>query len=121
MGKSIEKGGVGGSREGGVNNSEGDRAIVVDKDFKADREAGVSFPQDRGGQIRPADADKVAFGMGGRYVPGGVESPCGTSERRKTLGRGGLNDGRDFGGSGRGGDFFPLPLPRRAAAFAATA
>ena len=41
--------------------------------------------------------------MGGRYVPGGVKSPCGTSERRRTLGRGGLNDGRDFGGSGRGG------------------
>ena len=43
--------------------------------------------------------------MGGRYVPGGVESSCGTGERRRTLGRGGLNDGRDFGGSGRGGRF----------------
>ena len=41
--------------------------------------------------------------MGARYVPGGVESPCGTSARRRTLGRGGLNDGRDFGDSGRGG------------------
>ena len=41
--------------------------------------------------------------MGGRYVPGGVESPCGTSVRRRTIGRGGHNDGRDFGGSGRGG------------------
>ena len=40
--------------------------------------------------------------MGGRYVPGGVESPCGTSERRRTLGRGSLNEGRDFGGSVRG-------------------
>ena len=41
--------------------------------------------------------------MGGRYVPGGGESSCGTGERRRTLGGGGLNDGRDFGGSGRGG------------------
>ena len=40
--------------------------------------------------------------MGGRYVPGGVESACGTSERRRTHGQGGLHDGRDFGGSGRG-------------------
>ena len=43
--------------------------------------------------------------MRSRYVPGGVESPCGTGERRRTLGRGGLNDGHDFGGSGRGGRF----------------
>ena len=105
MGKSIEKGGVGSSRDGGVDNSEGDRTIIVNKDFEADREAGISFPKDGGGQIGPADADKIAFGMGGRYVPGGVESPCGTSEGRRTLGRGGLNDGRDFGVSGRGGRF----------------
>ena len=41
--------------------------------------------------------------MGGRYVPGGVESPCGTGEGRRPLGRGSLNDGRDFGGSGSRG------------------
>ena len=44
VGKSIEKGGVGSSRDGGVDNSEGDRTIIVDKDFKADREARISFP-----------------------------------------------------------------------------
>ena len=44
VGKSIKKGGVGSSRDGGVDNSEGDRTIVVDKDFKADGEAGISFP-----------------------------------------------------------------------------
>ena len=94
---------------------------MVDKDCEADTEAGLSFPQDGDGQVGPADADEVAFGMRGRYVPGGVEFPSSTGERRRTLGRGGLNDRRDYGDSGRGGDFFPLPLPRRAAAFAATA
>ena len=44
MGKSMEKEGVGSSRDGGVDNSEGDRTIVVDKDFEADREAGIGFP-----------------------------------------------------------------------------
>ena len=34
------------------------------------------------------------------HVPGGVESPCGTGEGRRTLGGGSLNDGRDLGGSG---------------------
>ena len=100
MGKSIKKGGVGSSRDGGVDNSEGDRAIVVDEDFETDREARISFPQDGGGQVGPADADEVTFGMGGRHVPGGVESPCGTGEGRRTLGRGSLDDGRDFGRSG---------------------
>ena len=57
MGESIKKGGVGSSRDGGVDNSEGDRTTVVDKDFEADREAKISFPQDGGGQIGPADAD----------------------------------------------------------------
>ena len=96
VGESIKKGGVGSSRDRGIDNCEGDRTIVVDKDFEADREARIGFTQDGGGQVGPADADKIAFGMGGRYVPGGVESPCGTGERRRTLGRGGLNDGRDF-------------------------
>ena len=105
MGKSIEEGDVGGSRDGGVDNSGGDRTIVVNENFKADREARISFPQDGGGQVRAADADEIAFGMGGRYVPGGVESPCGTGEGRRTLGQGTLNDGRDFGGSGIGGRF----------------
>ena len=85
VGKSIKEGGVGRSRDGGVNNSEGDRAIVIDKDFEANMEARISFPQDGGGQVRPADADEIAFGMGGRKVPRGVESPCGTGERRRTL------------------------------------
>ena len=44
MGKSIKEGGVGSSRDGGVDNSEGDRTIVIDKDFEADREARISFP-----------------------------------------------------------------------------
>ena len=44
VGKSIKNGGVGSSTDGGVDNSEGDRTIVVDKDFEADREAGISFP-----------------------------------------------------------------------------
>ena len=105
VGESIKKGRVGSSRDGGVDNSEGDSTIIIDKDFEADREAGISFPQEGGGQIGPADVDKIAFGMGGRYVPAGVESPCGTGERRRTLGRGGLNNGRDLGGSGREGRF----------------
>ena len=103
MGERIKTRGVGSSRDVGVDNSEGDYTIVVDKNFEADREAGISFPQDGGSQIGPGDADKIAFGMRGRNVPGHVESPCGTGERRSTLGRGGLNDGRDFRGSGRGG------------------
>ena len=86
MGESIKRGGVGSSRDGGVDNSDGDRTIVIDKNFEADREAGISFSQDGGGQVGPADADKIMFGIGGRYVPGGVESPCGTGERRGTLG-----------------------------------
>ena len=85
-GKSIKKGRVGGSRNGGVDNSEGNCTIVVDEDFQADREARVSFPQDGGGQVGPADADMITFGMGGRHVPGGIESPCDTGERRRTLG-----------------------------------
>ena len=44
VGKSIEEGGVGSSRDGGVNNSEGDCTIVVDKEFETDREAGISLP-----------------------------------------------------------------------------
>ena len=121
VGESIKKGGVGSSRDGGDDNSEGDRTIVIDKDFEGDRKAGIIFSKDGGGQVRPADADKITFGMGGRYVPGGVESPCGTGERRRTLGLGGLNDGRDFGGCGRGGRLLSFAFTRRAAAFAATA
>ena len=86
VGESIKKGGVGSSRPGVVDNSEGDGTIVVDKDFEADREAGISFPQDEGGQIGPADADRITFGMGGRNVPGSVESPCGNGEGRGTVG-----------------------------------
>ena len=86
MGESIKEGGVGGSRDCGVDNSEGDRTIVIDKNFEADGEAGISFPQDGGGQVRPSDADKIAFRVGGRYVPGGVESPYGTGEGSRTLG-----------------------------------
>ena len=110
VGESIRKRGVGSSWDGGVNNREVDRTIVVDKDFEADREARISFPQDGGGQVGLADAEKIAFGMAGRYVPGGVESPCGTGERRRTLGRGGPNARRDFGGSRSGGRFFSFPF-----------
>ena len=39
VGESIKEEEVGGSRDGGVDNSEGDRTIVVDKYIKADREA----------------------------------------------------------------------------------
>ena len=113
VGESIKNGGVESSGDGGVDNSEGDRTIVVDKDFEADREAGITFPQDGGSQIGPADADKIAFGMGGRYVPGGRESPGGTGERCRTLERGGLNDGWDFGSSGRGGRFLSLAFAPR--------
>ena len=66
VGESIKEGGVGSRRDRGVDNSEGDRTIVVNKDFEADREARVSFPQDGGGQVGPADADKIAFWMGSR-------------------------------------------------------
>ena len=66
VGESIEEGGVGGSRDGGVDNSEGDRTMVIGKDFKTDWEAGMSFPQDGDGQVGPSDADKITFGMGGR-------------------------------------------------------
>ena len=86
VGKSIKEGEVGSCRDGGVNNSEGDRTIVVDTDFETDREAGISFPQDGGGQVGPTDADKIALVTGGRYVHGGEESPCGTGEGRRTLG-----------------------------------
>ena len=86
MSESIEQWGVGGSGDGGVDNSEGYRTIVIDKNFEADREARVSFPQDGGAQVGPSDADKITFRVGGRYVPGGVESPCSTGEGRRTLG-----------------------------------
>ena len=86
MGKSIKKGGVGSSRDGGVDYSEGDCTIVVDKDFEADREARVGFPQNGGGQVRPADTDKIAFGMEGRHVLEGIESPGSTGEGRRPLG-----------------------------------
>ena len=85
-GKSIKEGGVGSSRDGVVNNSVGDHTIVVDKDLEAEREARISFTQDGGGQVRPADAAKITFGMGSRYVPGGLESPCSTREGSRTLG-----------------------------------
>ena len=39
VGKSIKEGRVGGSRDGGIDNGEGDRTIVVDKNFEADSEA----------------------------------------------------------------------------------
>ena len=84
MGESIEEGGVGGSGDGGVDNSEGYRTIVIDKNFEADGEARIGFFQDGGGQVGPTDVDKIAFEMGGRYVPGGIESPCGTGEVRRT-------------------------------------
>ena len=86
VGKLIKEGGVGGSRDGGVNKCEGDRPIVVNKIFEADREARVSFPQDGGSQVGPTDADRIMFRVGGRHVPGGVESHCGTSEGRRALG-----------------------------------
>ena len=84
--KSIKEGGVESSGDGGINNGEGDRTIVIDKDFEADREARVSFPQNGGSQVRPADEDGIAFGVGARDVPGGIESPSGTGEGRRTLG-----------------------------------
>ena len=86
MDESIEEGGVGGSADGGVDNSEGYRTIVIDKHFKTIGEAGISIPQDGGGQVGLSDADKITFGVGGRYVPVGVESPCGSGERSRTLG-----------------------------------
>ena len=86
MTKSIKEGGVGSRRDGGVNNCEGDRTLVVNKHFEADKEARVSCPPNGGGQVGPTDADKMAFGVGGRHVPEGVESPCNTSERRRTIG-----------------------------------
>ena len=86
MGESIKQGGVGSSSDGGVNNSEGDHTIVIDEDLEADREARISFPQDGGDHVGPADVDKIAFGVEGRCVPGGVESTCGTGEGRRTLG-----------------------------------
>ena len=103
MGESIKEGGVGSSRDGGVNNGEGDGTIIVDKDFEADGEARVSSLQNGVGQVWPADADKIAFRVGGRAVPRGIESPRGTSEGRSTLGGSSLSDGRDFGGSGSRG------------------
>ena len=49
VGESIKKGRVGSSGNGGVNNSERDRTIVIDKDFEADRKARIDIPQDGGG------------------------------------------------------------------------
>ena len=86
MGKSLREGGVRSSKDGGVDNGAGDRTIVVDKDFEADREARVGFPQNGGGQVRLEDTDKIAFGVGGRQVPRGIESPGGTGEGRRPLG-----------------------------------
>ena len=49
MGESIKTGGVGSGGDRGVDNGEGDRIVVIDKNFKADREARISFPIDGGG------------------------------------------------------------------------
>ena len=84
--KSIKVGVVGSSRDGSVDNGEGDLTIVVDKDFEADREAGVSFSQKGGSQVGRAEADNIALVVGGRHVPGGIESPSGIGEGRRTLG-----------------------------------
>ena len=86
VGKSINEGGVGSSRDGGVNDGEGDRTIVVNKDFEAEGEIRVSFPQNGGGQVGQVDADKITFRVDGRHVPGGVESSCSTHEGSGTLG-----------------------------------
>ena len=84
--KSIKKGGIGSSRNEGVDNGEGDRKIVFNKDFEVDSEARVSIPQNRGGQVGPTNADKIAFRVGGRHVSEGVASPCSTGKRSRTLG-----------------------------------
>ena len=86
MGKGLEEGPVGSGSDGGVDNGEGDRTMVVDKDFEADREARVGFSQKGGGQVGPPDTDKFAFGVGGRQAPWGIESPGGSGERRRPLG-----------------------------------
>ena len=86
VGKGLGEGLVGGGGDGGVDNGEGDSTIVIDKAFEANSEAGVGFPQDGGGQVGPADTDKIAFRVGGRQIPGGIESPGGTGEWRRPLG-----------------------------------
>ena len=83
--KRIKQGGVGSSRNGDVNNGEGDRTIVVNKDFEADREARVSFTHNGDRQGVPTDADKITFGLGGKHVSEGVESPCSSGKGRRAL------------------------------------
>ena len=85
MGQCVKEMGVGGRWHGGVNDGEGDCTVVVDKDFKTNREARVSFSQARGSQVGPVDSDWIAFGMGSRTVPGGVEPPDGTGKGRTAL------------------------------------
>ena len=85
MGKSKQKRVVGGGRNGVVDNGEGDYTIVVDKDFKANAEAGVSIPKNGGGLVGAMDTDKIALRVGRRNIPGGVESASGTGEGRRAL------------------------------------
>ena len=86
VGESVEKRRVGSSRNRNVDNCKGHSTIVVNKVFNANREAGVSFHEHRGGQVGPANADKIAFSVGSRGIPAGVESPSGTGEEWRALG-----------------------------------
>lgn len=106
VGESIKERGIGSSRNRGVDNGEGNCTVVVGRDFEANREARISVPKNKGGQVEPADTDQIAIRVASRNCPEGIESPSCTGDGGRALGQDSLHDRRDFGGSDSRGRLF---------------
>ena len=96
QGESLEEGSVGGSRNSGVGKYKGDSPFVVDKGLEGDRKIGVSFAEDRGSEVWPADSDKGFIRVGGLNSAEGIEPSGHAGEGRRALGGGSLDGVRDF-------------------------
>ena len=99
-GKGLKKGSVGGGGDDRVDNGEGDGAFAIDKGHERNRELGVGLFEDRGSNVREADADEGLIRVGGMGSTGGIKPSGSAGEGRKALRRRGLHDGRDFGRCG---------------------
>ena len=77
-GKGVKKGSVGCSRDGSVDNGEGDGAFAIDKGLERNRKLGVGFFEDGRSNVRETDMDKGFVRVRGMGTAGGIE-PSGSA------------------------------------------
>ena len=117
----VEEVSVEGGSYRSIDKCAGNRPVVMDKNLEDNGESTVRFSKDGGSHVRSTDADEISIWVGGRQVHGGIE-PSGS----KVSGGGPIGKEVSIRGAtlvavGPGEAFWPLFLPRRAAALAAMA